>query len=51
MARWHLRCGAGGAGSGGAMEIGGDTAGVGSTGEKMKPTAGAHLTERQEEGG
>jgi hypothetical protein len=29
MARWHPRCGAGGSGSGGVMEIGGDTAGVG----------------------
>jgi hypothetical protein len=50
MARRHPRCGAGGAGSGGAMEIGGDTAGVGSVGEKTKPIAGAHLTERREGG-
>jgi hypothetical protein len=28
MARRHLRCGASGAGSGDAVEIGGDTAGV-----------------------
>jgi hypothetical protein len=32
MARQHPRCGAGGAGSGGAVEIGGDTAGVGRRG-------------------
>jgi hypothetical protein len=51
MARRHPRCRAGGAGSGSAMEIGGDTAGVGSAGEKMKLTVGAHLTERREGGG
>jgi hypothetical protein len=32
MARRHPRCEAGGAGSGGAVEIGGDTAEVGGTG-------------------
>jgi hypothetical protein len=32
MARWHPRCGAGGVGSGGAVEIGNDTAGVGRRG-------------------
>jgi hypothetical protein len=46
MARRHPRCGAGGVGSGGTMEISGDTAGVDSVGEKTKLTAGAHLTER-----
>jgi hypothetical protein len=51
MARRHLRCGAGGTGSGGAMEIDSDTAGVGSTGEKTKPIAGAHSTARREGGG
>jgi hypothetical protein len=51
MARRHPRCGAGGTGSGGAMEISGDTAGVGIAGGKTKLTAGAHLTERREGGG
>jgi hypothetical protein len=32
MVRRHPRCGAGGAGSGGVLEIGGDTAGVGRRG-------------------
>jgi hypothetical protein len=32
MARWHPRCGAGGVGSGEAVEICGDTAGVGRRG-------------------
>jgi hypothetical protein len=32
MARWHPRCGAGGVGSGGVMEIVGDTTGVGQRG-------------------
>jgi hypothetical protein len=50
MARRHPRCGVGGTGSDGVMEIGGDTAGVGSAGEKTKLTAGAHLTERREGG-
>jgi hypothetical protein len=50
MARRHPRCGAGGTGSGGAVEIGGDTVGSGGAGEKTKLTAGAHLTERREGG-
>jgi hypothetical protein len=49
MARQHPRYGADGMGSGSAVEIGGDTAGVGRRREMMKLTVGAHLTERREE--
>jgi hypothetical protein len=42
MARRHLRRGAGGAGSGGAVETRPGSAGVV---EKMKPTNGAHVSE------
>jgi hypothetical protein len=50
MARWHPRCGAGGAGSGSAVEIAATRPRSGGAGEKTKLTAGAHLTERREGG-
>jgi hypothetical protein len=51
MARWHPRCGVGGAGSGGAVEIDGDTAGVGRCGGENEADSRAHLAERRARGG